>query len=490
MGPRTILTSSQMARADQQAIAAGTSGLVLMERAGQAVVEAIRSRYPACRVVVLCGPGNNGGDGYVVARLLKRRGWNVWVEASGPSASPDARAMAASWKGATFKLGAGPHADLVVDALFGAGLQRPLDSAAAAAARWSAGRTVVSVDLPSGIDGDSGRILGDTAFRADVTVTFHRRKIGHVLEPGRSVCGEVVVADIGLAETPGPLTENTMDLWASRMPWPDAASHKHRRGRMAVIGGEALRTGAARLAARGGLRIGAGLVTVLSSPAAAPIYGPALEAVMLATFESDSELVHLAASTDAAVIGPAAGVTPQTRSNLLALTTTGAALVVDADALTVFADRPDDLFATLDKDDVLTPHPGEFERLFPGLLAASGNRIAAAGEAARRAGAVVILKGADTVIACPDGRVAVSLNGSPWLATAGSGDVLAGFVAGLIAQGMESFSAACAAVWIHCDCAGRFGPGLIAEDLPDLAPATLARLFAQRPSAPRGSGQA
>jgi hydroxyethylthiazole kinase-like uncharacterized protein yjeF len=199
---------------------------------------------------------------------------------------------------------------------------------------------------------------------------------------------------------------------------------------------------------------------------------------MLSTFDSDAELVQLAASTDVAVIGPAAGVTALTRANLFALTATGAALVVDADALTVFADRPDDLFAVLDKDDVLTPHPGEFERIFPGLMVTSPHRIAAAAEAARRAGAVVILKGADTVIASPDGRTAVNLNGSPWLATAGSGDVLAGFVAGLIAQGMESFSAACAAVWIHSDCAARFGPGLIAEDLPGLAPATLSRLFA------------
>jgi hydroxyethylthiazole kinase-like uncharacterized protein yjeF len=487
MTARAILNAQEMAAADSAAIAAGTPGVVLMERAGEAVAEAIRSRYRSCRVAVLCGPGNNGGDGYVVARLLKRRGWNVWVEALAPPATADARAMADRWRGTTFKLGSGPHADLVVDALFGTGLTRPLDGATVAAARWAAGaQTVVSIDLPSGLDSDTGRIVGETAFRADLTVTFHRRKIGHVLEPGRSACGELVLADIGLTEISTGLVENDPELWQARLPWPEAASHKHRRGRLAVVGGDAYRTGAARLAARAGLRIGAGLVTVLSSPAAAPVYAMALEAVMLSTFESDAELIQLAASTDAAVIGPAAGVTALTRANLFALTATGAALVVDADALTVFADRPDDLFAVLDKDDVLTPHPGEFERIFPGLLAASPQRIAAAADAARRAGAVVILKGADTIIASPDGRAAVNLNGSPWLATAGSGDVLAGFVAGLIAQGMESFSAACAAVWIHSDCAVRFGPGLIAEDLPGLAPATLSRLFATASSGRRG----
>jgi hydroxyethylthiazole kinase-like uncharacterized protein yjeF len=484
--PREILTVAQMTAADAAAVAAGTPSLTLMERAGTAVAEAIRARHRACRVAVLCGPGNNGGDGYVVARLLKRRGWNVWVEASSAPASEDAKAMARRWTGPVYRLGAGPPCDVMVDALFGAGLTRPLDGEALIAARASHGHpAVVAVDIPSGIDGDTGEALGQTAFRADLTVTFHRRKIGHVLQPGAGACGELLVADIGLEAHGGlaagdtGLVENGPELWRRALPVPTAGTHKHSRGRAVVVGGDALHTGAARLSARAALRIGAGLVTLLSPADAARTYAAALEAVMLSPFETDADLAQLAANADAAVIGPAAGVTPQTRANLFALTRTGAALVVDADALTVFRERPDDLFDVLDKDDVLTPHPGEFERLFPGLLAAGPTRIDAARAAAMRAGAVVLLKGADTVIAAPDGRTAVNLNGSPWLATAGSGDVLAGFIAGLIAQGMESFLAACAGAWVHGDAAGRFGPGLIAEDLPDLAPASLGWLHAR-----------
>lgn len=478
-----ILTVAEMTAADRAAIAAGTSGVTLMERAGRAVADAVRQRYRPCRTVVLCGPGNNGGDGYMVARILKRRGWPVWVEALGQPSTPDARAVAARWRGETIPLsGDGRPAELIIDALFGAGLSRPLDGEALRRAKAShASKTpVVAIDVPSGIDGDSGKVLGEAAFRADLTVTFHRRKIGHALEPGRSACGALVIADIGLAATTGGLVENRPSLWLDRYPWPGAASHKHARGRLAVVSGDQWSTGAARLSARGGLRIGAGLVTVLSPPAAAAINAAHLEAVMLKVFETEQALTEAADRADAVVIGPAAGVTPATRANLFALARTGAALVVDADALTVFRDKPADLFSALDRDDVLTPHVGEFERLFPGLLKASRHRVAAALEAARLAGAIVLLKGADTVIASPDGRAAVCLEDAPWLATAGSGDVLAGFIGGLIAQGMDSFEAACAAAWIHADCARRFGPGLIAEDLPGLAPAVLAALYASR----------
>jgi hydroxyethylthiazole kinase-like uncharacterized protein yjeF len=274
--------------------------------------------------------------------------------------------------------------------------------------------------------------------------------------------------------------ENGVDLWLPRFPWPDASSHKHARGRLIVVSGEAWNTGAARLAARGGLRIGAGLVTLFSPPDALAANAAHLEAVMLRGFETDLELEQGAGQADAAVIGPAAGVSETTLLNVLALARTGAALVLDADAITVFRDDPEELFSLLDRDDVLTPHPGEFDRLFPGLLAGSPERITAARKAAQRAGAVVLLKGADTVIAAPDGRAAVNVNGSPWLATAGSGDVLAGFIGGLVAQGMESFEAACAGAWIHAECAELHGPGLIAEDLPGLAPAVLRRLFDER----------
>jgi hydroxyethylthiazole kinase-like uncharacterized protein yjeF len=262
--------------------------------------------------------------------------------------------------------------------------------------------------------------------------------------------------------------------WRDSLPWPDAATHKHARGRLGVVSGKATQTGAARLAARAGLRIGAGLVRILCPPDAATVIAPAIEAVMLTPFASPEALAEAAGEMDAVVIGPAAGVNEITQANVRALAVTGAALVVDADGLTAFEDWPDGLFEALDRDDVLTPHEGEFERLFPGLLA--GGREAAAAQAAERAGAVVVLKGPETVIAAPDGRLAVNGNGVPWLATAGSGDVLAGMIGGLIAQRMDSFDAARAAVWMHAEAARAFGPGLIAEDLPEQLPAVLAAL--------------
>ncbi|MBC7667874.1 MAG: NAD(P)H-hydrate dehydratase, partial [Gemmatimonadaceae bacterium] len=366
-----------------------------------------------------------------------------------------------------------------VDCLFGAGLSRPLEGEAEILARdGAAGRRIVAVDVPSGLMGDTGRPLGAWALAAELTVTFHRRKPAHVLTAGPAACGEGLVGDIGLSTSgQGLLFENTPDLWASRFPWPANDAHKHDRGRLMVVSGDAWRTGAARLAARAGLRIGAGVVTVLSPPNALAVNAAHLEAVMLAPFENEADLRTRAEQADAVVIGPAAGVGEGTMRHLFALARTGAALVVDADALTSFAQDPSALFSALDRDDVLTPHPGEFERIFPGLLAASPERITAARDAARRAGAVVLLKGPDTVVAAPDGRAAISLNGTPWLATAGSGDVLAGFIAGLIAQGMESYEAACAGAWIHAEAGASHGPGLIAEDLPGLAPAVLARLL-------------
>ncbi len=470
-----------MARADAAAIAAGTSGLTLMERAGTAVADAVCARFERQTTTVLCGPGNNGGDGYVAARVLQDRGWPVEVRSFGEPATQDAQAMSARWEGVTKPLNGALEPGVWIDALFGAGLKRPLSGPAAAAAirMAEAPERVVAVDVPSGVAGDTGKPNGPAACAA-LTVTFHAKKPAHLLEPGRSRCGEVVVADIGLGVTESQTVENGPELWLPRFPWPTAASHKHARGRLVVVSGEAWQTGAARLAARGALRIGAGLVTVLSPPEALPINASHLEAVMLKAFETDQELEQAAKDVDAAVIGPAAGVGEPTLLNVLALARTGAALILDADAITVFRDDPEELFSLLDRDDVLTPHPGEFERLFPGLLAASAERIAAARTAAGRAGAVVLLKGSDTVIAAPDGRCAVNSNGSPWLATAGSGDVLAGFIGGLVAQGMESFEAACAGAWIHAEAAELHGPGLISEDLPGLAPNVLRRLFDER----------
>jgi len=470
-----------MTAADRAAISAGTPGVELMERAGQAVADAVIQRFRPRPTLVLCGPGNNGGDGYVAARLLKARGWPVEVRALAEPTADDAKAAAALWDGPTEALANGLGDALIIDALFGAGLYKPLAGVAAqaAAALVNSPERVVAIDTPSGVPGDTGKPRGP-AFAAGLTVTFHARKPAHVLEPGRSLCGEVVVADIGLGETPSKTIENGQDLWLPRFPWPGASSHKHARGRLIVVSGETWSTGAARLSARAGLRIGAGLVTLYANQDALATNAAHLEAVMLKPFDTDLELEQAADEAEAAVIGPAAGITETTLLNVLALARTGAALVIDADAITVFRDDPEELFSVLDRDDVLTPHPGEFERLFPGVLKAAPERIAAARQAAQKAGAVVLLKGPDTVIAAPDGRAAVNLNGSPWLATAGSGDVLAGFIGGLIAQGMESFEAACAAAWIHAEAAELHGPGLISEDLPGLAPAVLRRLYDER----------
>ena len=481
VSPREILTVAQMAAADRAAIDDGTPGTVLMERAGRIVADAIVERYAPGRIRVLAGPGNNGGDGYVVARLLSEGGWPVTVEALGPPRTDEARAAAAAWSGPVGSLqNRVEDGELVVDALFGAGLDRPLGVEVARLARAleRTHATIVAIDVPSGLAGDLGQALDGGSFRADLTVTFHRRKPAHVLQPGRELCGEVVVGGIGLGATPAMLFENGPDLWLPRYPWPKVSAHKHSRGRMIVVSGEAWSTGAARLAARAGLRVGAGLVTLLSPPDALAVNAAHLEAIMLQPFETEEELEGAASDADCAVIGPAAGVTDATLSNVLALARTGTALVIDADALSVFRDDPDELFSILDRDDVLTPHPGEFERVFPGMLKGSPERITAARAAATRAQAVIILKGPDTVIAAPDGRAAVNLNGSPWLATAGSGDVLAGLVGGLIAQGMDSFEAACAGAWIHAACADAFGPGLISEDLPGLIPMVLKQLRA------------
>jgi hydroxyethylthiazole kinase-like uncharacterized protein yjeF len=479
--PREILTVAEMTSADRAAVDRGEASFNLMQRASEAVAQAAIARFPPRKTVVLVGPGNNGGDGYSVARRLRELGWPVRVETLAAPKTADAAKAAELWGGPVAPLAeciAGE--ELVIDALFGAGLDRPLTGEAARLARslQTSSERVVSVDVPSGLAGDTGRPVGGVCFQAALTVTFHRRKPAHALEPGRGLCGEIVVADIGLGPTAARLFENTPELWLPLFPWPGVSAYKHTRGRLIVVSGEAWNTGAARLAARGALRIGAGLVTVFSPADALMTNAAHLEAVMLRPFETDLDLEAAASSVEAVVIGPAAGVTEATLSNVLALARTGAALVVDADALSVFRDDPLELFSVLDRDDVLTPHPGEFARIFPGALERAPERISAVRAAAAQAQAVVLLKGPDTVIAAPDGRAAVNLNGSPWLATAGSGDVLAGFIGGLIAQGMESFEAACAGVWVHAACAEAFGPGLISEDLPDLTPAVLKRLQA------------
>ena len=474
-----VLTVAEAYAADRAAAAAGVEGYALMRAAGLAVARAAQHRWSRREVVVLCGPGLNGGDGYVAARVLREDGWPVRVLAlADPKDGTDADRARRDWGGPAEPLTAdallsSSAEGIVVDALFGAGLARPLPPEAEAVLRRAeaVGLPIVAVDLPSGLPGDASEPLG-YAPQAELTVTFHRKKPAHVLLPASLKCGEVVLADIGVPDGAGPqprLWENHPDLWLDCYPWPRPGTHKHARGRLGVVGGGRFETGAARLAVRAGLRI-AGTVRLYADPAAADVYAAALEAAMLKPFRSPEELEGYAREMDAFVIGPAAGVGDRTRANVEALARTDAALVLDADALTVFKDEPDALFGLLDGRDVITPHPGEFERLFPGLLKASPDRIAAAREAARSAGCVVLLKGGDTVIAAPGGRAVVNTRSTPWLATAGSGDTLAGIVGGLLSGGMPAFEAASAGAWMHGDCAVRFGPALTAEDMPDLLP--------------------
>jgi hydroxyethylthiazole kinase-like uncharacterized protein yjeF len=395
-------------------------------------------------------------------------------------------AMARAFEGPVHPVGKGDGAvGLYVDALFGAGLNRPLEPGLALLADELA-RTperVVAVDVPSGVHGDTGRPLGQASFVAGLTVTFAAKKPAHVLQPGKDLCGEVVVADIGMPDAAwadiGPTgLENGTALWRAQFPMPMRQAHKHARGHAMVVSGTMAQTGAARLAATAALRVGAGLVTMLSPPSALLVHASHLTAVMLRAVRDTEELVAACAGAAVTVIGPAAGVTPATRAAVLALLQAPGALVLDADALSVFQGDSGALFSALRPGDVMTPHVGEFNRLFPGLLGSTENRIAAALAAARQAGCVVLLKGPDTVIASPEGRTVVNGTGSPYLATAGSGDVLAGLIAGLIAQGMPGFEAACAGAWLHGLCGEALGPGLISEDLPAVLPRVLQSFLA------------
>jgi hydroxyethylthiazole kinase-like uncharacterized protein yjeF len=465
-----------------------------MERAGRAVADAV-CRHPAgSRVLVACGPGNNGGDGFVAARVLKERGYVVEVVLAGePSAlKGDAAWAASTWPGPVGALEAADpsRADIVVDALFGAGLARPVEGAAAAliAAINRSGAHVVAVDVPSGIDGTTGAALG-IAVEADESVTFFRRKPGHLLMPGRALCGRVRVADIGIRDAVLSRIDvrsfaNDPQLWRSAMPAPPRAGHKYDRGHVLVLSGGIEGTGAARLAARAALRAGAGLVTLAVPSDALAVQAAANDAVMVRRADGPEGWAALVADgrRNALVLGPAAGVGAQTRARVLNALSSGRACVLDADALTSFAGEAAVLAAAIGQAGgvVLTPHEGEFRRLFSDLPeeAESLSKLGRARAAARLSGAVVILKGPDTVIASPCGRAAINHNAPPTLATAGSGDVLSGLLGGLLAQGMPAFEAACAGVWLHGRAAEMFGPGLIAEDLPGMLPKVLADLAA------------
>jgi hydroxyethylthiazole kinase-like uncharacterized protein yjeF len=495
-----LLTPAEMSKADRFASSAGTPGIRLMERAGLAVAdEAARLTKSRGRIAILCGPGGNGGDGFIAGRLLSQRGYAVELGLIGrpEDLKGDPALAAARYHGPVLAAAAVDlaQADCVIDALFGAGLARDIDGEAKAiierinAFRRAGGR-VLAVDVPSGIDGATGKVRG-AAVEASASVTFFRLKPGHLLLPGRPLAGAIRLADIGIPEAAlasiAPKTfVNAPAVWGQALPRPNAASHKYERGAALILSGSGHHTGAARLAARAALRVGAGIVSVASPPDAVAVNAAQLTAVMVAPFANAREFEALIADERrrAIALGPGAGVGPTLRKLVAAALTRPAkqrTIVLDADALTSFEGEAERLAALIKRgghEAVLTPHEGEFVKLFEGAaqVRRDDDKLTRARAAARLMGAVVLIKGADTVVAAPDGRATIGWDLPPWLATAGSGDVLSGLVTGLAAQDMPAFEAASAAVWLHGACGRAVGAGLIAEDLPDALPGVLRAL--------------
>jgi ADP-dependent NAD(P)H-hydrate dehydratase / NAD(P)H-hydrate epimerase len=495
-----LLNTAEMAQADRLTIAAGVAGIDLMERAGAAVADAVAARHPlGSRVAVVAGPGNNGGDGFVAARLLAARGYRVRVLFTGDAVAlkGDAALAAKKWTGLRSAavpedLGDKGASDVVIDALFGAGLDRPVAGLPRAIIESMNAQAapVIAVDLPSGINGTTGAVMG-MAVQAAQTITFFRKKPGHLLLPGRLHCGAISVADIGIPDSvlrqiALQTFENGLALWRKDFPVPRAEGHKYERGHAVVVSGPSWSTGAARLAARGALRAGAGLVTIASPREALAVNAATNLAVMVRPVDGSVGLTEFLADRrlNALAIGPGLGVGEATCSLVLAALSGERAVVLDADAITSFAADPRQL-ATVLRDRagpgaVLTPHEGEFSRYFGALdeHMKVGSKLERARLAAQATAAIVVLKGADTVVAAPDGRAAIAANAPAYLATAGAGDVLTGLVTGLLAQAMPAFEAAAAAVWLHGEAARATGPGLIAEDLPEALPGLYRALLA------------
>lgn len=486
----TLLTADSMRIAEQSAIRSGVSGNEQMQRAGAAVAEAITRLYTPMPVRILCGPGNNGGDGFVAAAALRAAGWEVEVASllAIENLQGDARLAADAWGGVILPLEDVQidRAALYVDALFGTGLTRPLEGIAARVMERLAieGVTLVAIDILSGVNADSGETSGTLPYAA-ATITFSVKKPGHFLLPGALHAGEVACVDIGISKevdavgTEEKLFENRPPLWLSFMQWPQPMDHKYTRGSVVVFGGQAEMTGASRLAARAALRAGAGAVTLACHPATFQAIAAHVTSIMTYVFGTPEEFSQFIAGDKhkAIILGPGAGANDDTRACVLAALDTGKPTVLDADALMAFEEYPQTLFDRVRADVIMTPHSGELNRLFGGLnINLQKPKWLLGREVAAKSGMVTVLKGYDTVIASPDGRVAINSNGTPVLATAGSGDILAGIIGSLCAQGMPAFEAACAGVSLHAEAGRRFGLGLIAEDLPEILPNILKEL--------------
>lgn len=487
-----LLRIDEMYQADAAAVAAGVSSDELMENAGAAVTAEVARRWPSRPVTVLCGPGNNGGDGFVVARLLRNQKWPVRVALLGAADAleGDAKRNAERWGGPIEALSPTclDGAELVVDALFGAGLKRAISGVAAEVLNAIGDIPIVSIDTPSGLQGDTGIVEeGGAAARPCLTVTFFRRKPGHVLLPGRETCGELVVADIGIPESvlasiAPRQAANAPELWEAEFPWPKLTDHKYKRGHAVVTGGRHM-TGAARMAAMAAQRVGAGMVSVAAPMDAVVVYKITLTTPLVHSIRDSAAYMECVGEprVSAILVGPGNQAIGTTRERALIALRTGKPVVLDADALTVFEDACPLLYETISGPCVMTPHDGEFAKVFPDLgIVDAGDKIEKARAAARLSGAVVLLKGADTVIASPDGRAVVNENAPADLATGGAGDVLAGFITGLLAQGMAPFEASCAGAWLHGAAACEFGPGLVAEDLINALPSVLRSLKSRK----------
>jgi len=489
MANHQLLTNDEMSLADSLAVKSGVPSLELMASAGQAVVDEILHRFGKRPVTVICGPGNNGGDGFVIAQLLKNAGWPVRLGLLGnlPDLQGDAAHFADFWDGSMEHISNDllDGDPLIVDALFGAGLSRPLTGTALQIVQEINNRslTVVAVDLPSGINGTTGQVMGD-AIQATLSITFFRAKQGHYLMPGRDYSGQLIIKNIGInksvLKTIQPLTAlNTPEQWDFDYPAPDNNAHKYSRGFAVIIGGANL-SGAAILAARSCRRIGCGMVSIAVPNGSLNRYQNASPGDIVHSFSTATDLQDLITDKRVSTIlsGPGADAGETTKQFVLSALETRKPVVLDAGALSSFHQSPEVLFKSIASDVLMTPHSGEFQRIFGQRV---GSKVELARQAAKMSGATVLLKGPDTVIAHPDGRVLINNNASPWLATAGSGDVLAGICAGLMAQGLTAFNAAAMGCWIHGQAATRFGPGLIAEDLAEQIPFILnSKIFTKR----------